>query len=57
VSRVFNDNRARAVASFAIARGGGRRLASGVWLTLMLEVVEAMLDADKFRLCPRLWPP
>jgi len=23
----------------------------------MLDMVEAMLEEDKFRLCPRLWPP
>lgn len=51
------DNRALAAPSFAIAKGGGRRLTSCGWLTLMLEAVDAMLDADRFLLWPLLCPP
>jgi len=50
-------SRALAPLSLAMASGGGRRRASGDWSALMLDMVEAMLEEDKFRLCPRLWPP
>jgi len=46
---------ARLLGSFAIASGAGLRLrSSGIPI---LEAVEPMLEADKFRLCPRLGPP
>lgn len=56
---VLSDKRARAPAplSLAMARGGGRRRISGDCATLMLEIVEVMLDVDRFLLCPLLCPP
>lgn len=57
MSSVLSDRRALAVPSFAMASGGGRRRTSGGWLTLMLEAVDVMLDADKFLLWPLLCPP
>jgi hypothetical protein len=45
---------ARLLGSFAMASGAGLRLrSSGMPI---LEAVEPMLEADKFRLCPRLGP-
>lgn len=41
----------------AIASGGGRLRASSRGATLTLEVVDAMLEADRFLLWPLLWPP
>lgn len=56
---VLSDKRALALAppSLAMARGAGRRLTSGDWATLILEMVEVMLDDDKFLLWPLLCPP
>lgn len=56
---VLSDKRALALAppSLAMARGGGLRRTSGDWATLMAEMVEVMLEADKFLLWPRLCPP
>jgi hypothetical protein len=56
---VLSDKRALALAplSLAMARGGGRRRTSGDWATLMLDMVEVMLEADRFLLCPLLYPP
>lgn len=45
---------ARLLGSFAIARGAGLRLrSSGMPI---LEAVEPMLEAERFRLCPLLGP-
>jgi hypothetical protein len=49
---VLSDRRALALAppSLAMARGGGLRRTSGDWATLTLDMVDVMLDADKFLL-------
>ena len=49
---VLSDRRALALAppSLAIARGAGRRRTSGDWATLILEIVEVMLEDDRFLL-------
>ena len=49
-SPTLRDSRALTVPSFATARGGGRRLTSGDWVTLMLEAVDVILDVDRFLL-------
>ncbi len=56
---MFSDRRALAlgVLSLAMASGGGRRLTSGDGATLILEIVEVMLEVDRFLLCPLLCPP
>lgn len=41
----------------AMAKGGGRLLVSSRGATLMLEAVDAILEAERFLLWPRLWPP
>ena len=58
-SMVLSDKRALALAapSLAMAKGAGRRRASGDWATLILEMVEVMLDVDRFLLWPLLCPP
>lgn len=52
---VSRERRARAAGSLAMARGCGRlRTSSGI---PTLDATDPMLDVDRFRLCPRLWPP
>jgi hypothetical protein len=53
-SIVWRERRALAASSLAIARGGGRRLESGDWATLMADIVEVMLEVERFLLCPLL---
>jgi hypothetical protein len=56
---VLRDKRALALAppSLAIARGGGLRRMSGDCAALIVDIVEVMLEADRFLLWPLLWPP
>lgn len=57
---VCSDKRALADSSLAMARGGGRRRASGDCATLMTDIVdmvEVMLEVERFLLCPLLCPP
>ena len=49
---VLSDKRALALAppSLAIAKGGGRRRMSGDCATLIVDIVEVILDAERFLL-------
>jgi hypothetical protein len=54
---VLSDSRALEPLSLAIASGGGRRRASGDCATLMVDMLDVILEDDRFLLCPRLCAP